>query len=224
MAISRGDQVAATEEKTLLEETQRQAVKERRAKREDWIPRHFEQDVSGEWVYKHSDLRPWDPRNDVIQYECDCIIRTKTRLKTPVVRTSSIIGVDSQVEAQSLSRTTRTPRLAMMVLGRRGTRPRDSGSSSPDCEGPMRSLSSDSDGASVTLNSADKMTELLNTALGPLHETLQKNADAIGALQRQVALTNAQQEQRLKIVSQRDWIVVALVVLLQCCLHWLLKS
>ena len=76
------------------------------------------------YVYKHADLRPWDPRNDVLQwvqfyleipesiiiitfqttitfhivminsrYECDYNICTKTRHKTPMMRTQSIVSV-----------------------------------------------------------------------------------------------------------------------------------
>lgn len=112
----------------------------------------------------------------------------------------------------------------MVVLGRRGTRPHDSGSSSPDCEGPMRSLSSDSEGASVTANTTDKVVEMLSNALGPLQDTLQKNTDAINALQRQLVLNSSRQEERMKTASQKEWMMVILVILVQCCLHWLLKS
>jgi hypothetical protein len=35
-------------------------------------------------------LRPWDTMNDVIQYERDFVIQTKTRHQTPIVHTTSI--------------------------------------------------------------------------------------------------------------------------------------
>lgn len=44
-AIRRDDQIAATEEKTVLEEAQRTATKERKATCTDWIPGHFQQDL-----------------------------------------------------------------------------------------------------------------------------------------------------------------------------------
>jgi hypothetical protein len=47
-------------------------------------------------MYKHADLRPWDPRNDVCQYEYNYIIQTKTRHQTPMIRTASIVSVDPQ--------------------------------------------------------------------------------------------------------------------------------
>ena len=31
------------------------------------------------YTYKHADIRPWDVRNDLVQYERDYVICTKTR-------------------------------------------------------------------------------------------------------------------------------------------------
>ncbi|XP_066967249.1 oxysterol-binding protein-related protein 8 isoform X26 [Macrobrachium rosenbergii] len=98
-AIKSDDQVAATEEKTILEEAQRSAARERKAKCDEWIPKHFSQDpVTGVYVYKHSDLRPWDPRTDLFQYEYNYLISTKTRHKAPMIRTASIVSVDPKCE------------------------------------------------------------------------------------------------------------------------------
>ncbi|MCL4123912.1 UNVERIFIED_CONTAM: hypothetical protein GTU68_045605, partial [Idotea baltica] len=44
VAIKNDDQVAATEEKTILEEAQRTATRERKAKCEEWISKYFAQD------------------------------------------------------------------------------------------------------------------------------------------------------------------------------------
>lgn len=55
-AILKGDQVAATAEKFLLEDAQRTATRERKAKMEEWVPRFFEQNlVTGDWVYKFAE-------------------------------------------------------------------------------------------------------------------------------------------------------------------------
>ncbi len=55
-AIGKGDQTAATHEKYLLEEAQRQHIKERKAKMIEFMPRLFEMDViTGDWVYKHAE-------------------------------------------------------------------------------------------------------------------------------------------------------------------------
>ncbi|KRG02147.1 oxysterol-binding protein-related protein 8 isoform X4 [Drosophila mojavensis] len=85
-AIAREDQVAATEQKTVLEENQRAAAKSRLQNDQPHVPALFELNAYGEWIYKYADLRPWDVRNDLRQYECDYKVLTETRNKTvPIV-------------------------------------------------------------------------------------------------------------------------------------------
>ena len=105
-AIRNDDQVGATEEKTALEEAQRAAVKERKAMCIDWVPAHFQQDlVTGQYIYKSQDLRPWDVRNDVKQFESNFIIQTKTKHQAPIVRTASIISSEPMSILKTESRT-----------------------------------------------------------------------------------------------------------------------
>ncbi|XP_053987852.1 oxysterol-binding protein-related protein 8 isoform X2 [Hylaeus volcanicus] len=108
-AINRDDQVAATDAKTQLEEAQRERAKERKLKGQEWIPKYFVQDIiTGNWVYRHADIRPWDPRNDVVQYEQDYIVRTKTRHKTPIMRAGSIVSADPQAQVPLLQAESRS--------------------------------------------------------------------------------------------------------------------
>ncbi|XP_063704388.1 oxysterol-binding protein-related protein 8 isoform X4 [Culicoides brevitarsis] len=105
-AIDRDDQVGATEEKTALEEAQRAAVKERKATCTEWTPQLFTQDIiTGHWHYKYADLRPWDPNNDLKQYESGYRIQTKTKHQAPMVRTASIISSEPMTLLQADSRT-----------------------------------------------------------------------------------------------------------------------
>ncbi|XP_072743844.1 oxysterol-binding protein-related protein 8 isoform X3 [Anoplolepis gracilipes] len=108
-AINRDDQLAATEAKTRLEEAQRERAKERKSLGQEWIPKYFVQDIiTGNWVYRHADVRPWDPRNDVVQYEENYIVRTKTRHKTPIMRTGSIVSTDPQSQIPLLQAESRS--------------------------------------------------------------------------------------------------------------------
>lgn len=86
-------------------------------------------------------LRPWDPLNDLLQYEHDYIVQTKTRHRTPIVRTTSITNVDDQSTASgrgqgrggtSLERVRRMKRASLKHL--RSLQGRESGSSTPDHE------------------------------------------------------------------------------------------
>ncbi len=93
-AIKADDQNAATEEKTVLEEAQRAGARERKALGVEWTPKHFELNpATGQYEYRHADLRPWDPLNDLYQFEKDFVISTKTRHRTPMIRTQSIVSV-----------------------------------------------------------------------------------------------------------------------------------
>lgn len=90
-AIRQENQELATSEKTALEEAQRNAAKLRLAHNDTWEPRCFELDPLTEtWHYRHADVRPWDLRNDVVQYESNFVIATKTRHRTPMIREASI--------------------------------------------------------------------------------------------------------------------------------------
>ncbi|EQB78909.1 hypothetical protein CB1_001443006 [Camelus ferus] len=85
-AINAKDQTEATQEKYVLEEAQRQAAKDRKTKNEEWTCKLFELDpLTGEWHYKFADTRPWDPLNDMIQFEKDGVIQTKVKHRTPMV-------------------------------------------------------------------------------------------------------------------------------------------
>ncbi|XP_074936865.1 oxysterol-binding protein-related protein 8 isoform X4 [Phalacrocorax aristotelis] len=90
-AINNKDQTEATQEKYILEEAQRKSAKERKLKGEEWTCKLFDQDsVTGEWHYKYADTRPWDPLNDMIQFEKDGTIQTKVRHRTPMVNVPKI--------------------------------------------------------------------------------------------------------------------------------------
>nr|XP_060633408.1 oxysterol-binding protein-related protein 8 isoform X1 [Anolis sagrei ordinatus]XP_060633409.1 oxysterol-binding protein-related protein 8 isoform X1 [Anolis sagrei ordinatus] len=90
-AINNKDQSEATQEKYVLEEAQRKAAKERKAHDEEWICRLFEPDpLTGEWIYRYADTRPWDPLNDMIQFEKDGAIQTMVRHRTPMVSVAKI--------------------------------------------------------------------------------------------------------------------------------------
>ncbi|XP_026840354.1 oxysterol-binding protein-related protein 8 isoform X7 [Drosophila persimilis] len=91
-SIAREDQVAATEEKTVLEEKQRADAKERSSIEAPYVPNLFELDSYGQWIYKYADLRPWDVRNDVRQYECQYKVLTQTRHKSvPIVHGAELM-------------------------------------------------------------------------------------------------------------------------------------
>ncbi|KHJ49486.1 hypothetical protein D918_00613 [Trichuris suis] len=95
-AIRASDQTKATEEKTKIEDAQRQRARELASLGEAYEPHVFEFDsLSGQWLYRHADYRPWDSQNDVVQYESNFVIKTQSHHKTPIVKTGSLSSVHS---------------------------------------------------------------------------------------------------------------------------------
>ncbi|XP_035708543.1 oxysterol-binding protein-related protein 8 isoform X4 [Folsomia candida] len=96
-AIVEDNQEAATTEKTKLEDEQRKAVTARVATNSSWVPKNFLYD-GNTWRYKFEDLRPWDVGNDLMEFERDYMVQVHQRHKTPIMRASSLISVDSKVK------------------------------------------------------------------------------------------------------------------------------
>lgn len=73
-ALTAGDQVNATIEKTKLEDIQRREARERQGTFE---PEHFcFTPETNEWNYRWKDCRPWNERRDIMQFEENFKIRT----------------------------------------------------------------------------------------------------------------------------------------------------
>ncbi|XP_041788185.1 oxysterol-binding protein-related protein 8 isoform X7 [Anopheles merus] len=173
-AIHRDDQVGATEEKTALEEAQRISAKERKATCTEWVPLLFQQDfVTGQWHYKFADLRPWDPRNDLRQYESNYRIQTKTRHQAPMVRTASVVSTDPlnilQVDSRGSLRKNRS--------GVMKSRKISSNTSTPDLNDP-NSDSSHSNDHDTVLSS----TRIMQT-LDDINKKLEEHSKKLVKLQ-----------------------------------------
>ena len=94
-------------------------------------------------------LRPWDPMNDLLQYEHNYIAQTKTRHRTPIVRTTSITNVDELTRGhkrQSSLERIRAARIKRASMKHLHKMERESGSSTPDGEVGRVSDTSDSGG------------------------------------------------------------------------------
>uniref|UniRef100_I3MUI8 Oxysterol-binding protein n=1 Tax=Ictidomys tridecemlineatus TaxID=43179 RepID=I3MUI8_ICTTR len=79
-AIHEGDQHRATQEKCVLEEAQRQRIREHQQGLTPWTPQLFHLDpLTHEWRYRYEDHSPWNPLTDVTQFEQDGVLHTLQR-------------------------------------------------------------------------------------------------------------------------------------------------
>ncbi|KAH8383358.1 hypothetical protein KR009_008152, partial [Drosophila setifemur] len=185
-AIAREDQVAATEEKTVLEEQQRAAAKDRASTESAHQPALFEQDSYGQWVYKYADLRPWDARNDVRQFECEFKVLTQTRHKSvPIVHGAELIH-PLRSSLETLSRSQRQSTAGKMQPGGSSApkaknkslvlAPRDTNSdSSQSPQGAVkRSSSSSIKQLALAVDQVNRVLELHTRQLNEISQRLER--------------------------------------------------
>ncbi|KAF5283392.1 hypothetical protein FQA39_LY04768 [Lamprigera yunnana] len=204
------DMNTATEEKTSLEEAQRAHSKERKAKCEEWIPKHFQQDFkTGQWVYKYSDLRPWDPRNDLYQYEHDYVIKTKTKHPAPIIRTASIISVEPQ------SNENRLP--TNKVIKRKvATKQISSDADINDSATTSEEFYSDSAHSVKKTQQFTATNSSIMLAIYDLEQSLRDHGDKINLLQRHLTNMLEDNRNRNKVNSYMEVVaIVGLVTILQ---------
>ncbi|XP_016094284.1 oxysterol-binding protein-related protein 8-like isoform X3 [Sinocyclocheilus grahami] len=197
-AINNKDQTEATNEKFILEEAQRKAARERKAKCEEWMPALFEQDpVTGEWHYRYADTRPWDPLNDLIQFEKDGCIQTKVRHRTPMV---------TGQKRKHKSDKPKSP---------------ESGCSSPE---PDRQDSSGSERHKSKHNSRlrKKGTDLseIQSAIESIRQTQEDINRSVNALRSRVA---SQSSTESSFLRHRDVAIILFLIFLQVLLNFIFK-
>ncbi|XP_038611945.1 oxysterol-binding protein-related protein 8 isoform X3 [Tachyglossus aculeatus] len=199
-AINAKDQTEATQEKYILEEAQRKATKERKAKGEEWTCRLFEQDsISGEWQYKYADTRPWDPLNDMIQFEKDGAIQTKVRHRTPMVSVPKMKRKPSSQQKKG-----------------------QSGCSSPDLDN-QDSSGSEAQLLKPTSRTRKKGIDLaeLQSAIESIKQTQEEIKRNIVALRNRVASNPSALDN--SFLQQRDYFIIFLLILLQILINFLFK-
>ncbi|XP_043065172.1 oxysterol-binding protein-related protein 8 isoform X2 [Drosophila ficusphila] len=183
-AIAREDQVAATEEKTVLEERQRAEAKTRASTDSIHMPELFELDSYGQWLYKYADLRPWDSRNDVRQYECQFKVLTQTRHKSvPIVHGAEMIH-PLRSSLETLSRTQRQAGQAISPGGSAVPKaknkslvlaPRDTNSdSSQSPQGAVKRSSSSIKQLALAVDQVNRVLEVHTRQLNEISQRLER--------------------------------------------------
>ncbi|XP_061663532.1 oxysterol-binding protein-related protein 8 isoform X6 [Syngnathoides biaculeatus] len=196
-AINNKDQTEATNEKFILEESQRKSARERKAKCEEWNPTLFEQDlITGEWHYKYADTRPWDPLNDLIQFEKDGCIQTKVRHRTPMVTVP---------KRKHKSDKPKSP---------------ESGCSSPELD-RQDSSGSERHKSKHSSRLRKKGAELseLQSAIESIKQTQQDINRSISALRSRTA----GRAEGTSFLQQRDYVVIVALIVLQVVINYVFK-
>ncbi|XP_034777735.2 oxysterol-binding protein-related protein 8-like isoform X6 [Acipenser ruthenus] len=221
-AIHNKDQMEATNEKYILEEAQRKATRERKAKCEEWKCRLFEQDpITGEWQYRYADTRPWDPLNDMVQFEKEGWIQTKVRHRTPMVRSGSVISLSNQGARRDNCK-------CQVTVPKRKRKQTDqpesveSGCSSPEPD-QRDSLGSERHKIKHSSRLRKKGADLneLQSAIDSIKHTQEEINRSITAL-RSRALAG-QPPPESNFLQQRDYVIIFLLIFVQIFINFLFK-
>ncbi|XP_071497434.1 oxysterol-binding protein-related protein 8-like, partial [Diadema antillarum] len=222
-ALNHGDVHEATKEKYILEEEQRKGHKERKAKMVEWMPRLFERDdITGDWIYKHTDTRPWDPLNDIEQFELEGIIQTRTRHRTQIVRTTSIVSLPNRRNGPTEQRLKRNASLKHAHNKKTQGRSRI-GSGSPDpasgdsdvTSGENSDLSENEDDSSQKSSSRVETVPVprarVEDIVGPIREGSERVQQELKTINSRLAFI-AQQQGRASAsagLSKFEWLLLA---------------
>ncbi|KAK3704129.1 hypothetical protein QZH41_019029, partial [Actinostola sp. cb2023] len=227
-AIRAIDQEKATQEKFTLEEAQRKGHRERKEQNVAWVPKLFEQppDADGSinrWVYKYTDVRQWDPMTDLIEYEHDGIIKTRYRLKAPMIRTTSILSVHTPGTAKKPSKRKRPSsgrsRLGVAKGSRRNS-VEHSGASTPDLEGNTSSIEDDYDDVSLK-EGVDQAT--LEKTIQPLRDLQKECVQQMRAIRNDLRKHYSSHQDEIASLQFKDWVVISLLVIFQAIFQWYLR-
>nr|XP_057932942.1 oxysterol-binding protein-related protein 8 isoform X1 [Doryrhamphus excisus] len=218
-AINNKDQTEATNEKFILEENQRKSARERKAKCEEWIPTLFEQDpVSGEWHYKYADTRPWDPLNDLIQFEKDGCIQTKVRHRTPMVRSGSLISLSNQGSRRDNCKC----QVTVPKRKHKSDKPKspESGCSSPELD---RQDSSGSERHKSKHNSRLRKKGADLSELQSAIESIKQTQEDINRSMSLLRSRTASRAEGASFLQQRDYVIIVALIVLQVLINYVFK-
>lgn len=184
--------------------------------------------VTGEWIYKHADTRPWDDRTDMLQYEKDYKIKTKSRLNIDgiahAISDLSVETADIKVETLTRRNPPLTERSRLKHKNKCYKR-----QTTISCNSESSSVALDRDGQddSIEIDTRVRKQKRLSKLLEPLqemqHETnvtlqlLQRNLTYL--VEKQAILNDHIMRQRNPNRGRSEWLVLVVVVAAQVFLN-----
>lgn len=227
-AIVTNDQEAATREKLVLEDAQRILHKDLKENEKEWEPKLFERDHLSSnphaWLYRYRDLRPWDPNTDLLQYESNGIIKTRTRIKVPIVRAMSIVNINNTSSVSDLKNSkSRLPSIVEPI----GETARRTSRGSFDRSSAGTTHSEEEEEEDFTDERSQNMTMVIEPSQQPsgslrkrqIQNIIKPYADQSKEVEKQLSSIrlelrriNQQGEDHKSVFHPRDWLLVAFIV------------
>ena len=172
-----------------------------------------------------SSVRSWDPMTDLREYENDGIIKTQYRLKAPMVRTTSLLSVQTpDLNKKSASKRKRPSSGRLRGSGQaKGSRRNSmdrSGASTPDPEAEHSSSVDDDDDSSFkeTIDPA-----ALEKIFQPLKDLQKECVQQMRAIRSDLRRHYTSHQDDLASLQFKDWLLLLLIIISQGFFHWFYK-
>lgn len=172
------------------------------------------------YLLDFSSVRPWDPMTDLKEYEYEGIIKTQYRLKAPMVRTTSLLSVQTPENKKPLSKRKRPSSGRSRGSGqakdsRRSSMDR-SGASTPDPD-HSSSVEDDDDDSSIKEN-IDMAS--LEKVFQPLKDLQKECVQQMRAIRSDLRRHYSSHQDDIATLQFKDWLLLLMFVITQGFFHW----
>lgn len=166
-------------------------------------------------------VRPWDPMTDLKEYENEGIIKTQYRLKAPMVRTTSLLSVQTPDLKKPISKRKRPSsarsRGGGQAKGSRRNSVDRSGASTPDPEGEHSSSVEDDDDSSIK-EGID--IAALEKVFQPLKDLQRECVQQMRAIRSDLRRHYSSHQDDIATLQFKDWLLLLMFIISQGFFHW----
>jgi hypothetical protein len=168
-------------------------------------------------------VRPWDSMTDLVEYEQNGIIKTRYRLKAPMIRTTSVLSVNMPGTKKPSKRkrpSSGRSRLGVTKGSRRSSADH-SGGSTPDLEvGNSSSIEEDYD--DISLKDAVDLATLEKT-VQPLRDLQKECVQQMRAIRMDLRKHYSSHQDEIASLQFKDWIIIFLLIVFQGVYQWYMR-
>lgn len=160
---------------------------------------------------------------DLQEFEHDGIIKTRYRLKAPMIRTTSILSVNTPGTSKKSSKRKRPSsgrsRLGVAKGSRRNSADH-SGASTPDLEGNASSIEDDDDEVSIK-DGIDQVT--LEKTIQPLKDLQKECVQQMRAIRNDLRKHYSSHQDEIASLQFKDWVIISFLIIFQAIFQWYMR-
>ena len=173
-------------------------------------------------VIAFNSVRPWDPMTDLTEYENEGVIKTKYRLKAPMVRTTSLLSVQAPASKKPIPKRKRPPGRSALgsTKGLRRNSLDRSGASTPDPEAEAEHSSSVEDDDDISSVKEVVDVASLDKVFQPLKDLQKECAQQMRSIRSDLRRHYSAHQDDIATIQFKDWLLLFLFIVTQWIFQW----